>query len=89
MLQDMLEVATRKLEEQLERGSAESVPQFVFAEEDPEMRQRTHYPYLIGLAFPGLGNRVEAKAALHTVIEPNPNHTDAIHQLQRMRLEED
>jgi tetratricopeptide (TPR) repeat protein len=86
-LEEMLDVARQRLNEEPERSFADSVPQFVFAEEDLEIQRRTHTTYLIGLAHLGLGQSAEAEAAFHAVLERDPNHTDAISQLRRMSLE--
>ncbi len=83
-LGEMLDTARRRLEEETERGFADSVPQFVFAEGDPMEQQHSHYLYLIGLAHLGLEQKEEAEAAFHTVLERDPDHFGAVHQLRRM-----
>jgi len=84
-LTEMLERATRQLEEQAKQGFATSVPQFVFAEEDMETRRRTHLTYTIGLAHLGLGHAAEAKAAFETVLGRDPNHFGAQLALRELK----
>ena len=84
-LQKMLDDATRRMEEQAKQGFATSVPQHVFVEDDRQTRMRTHLTYSIGLAHLGLGQTAEAKAALETVLERDPNHFGA--QLALKELE--
>ncbi|MBN1249041.1 MAG: tetratricopeptide repeat protein, partial [Anaerolineae bacterium] len=84
VLQQMLERATVRLEEQAKQGFATSVPEFVFSEADMETRRRIHLTYLIGLARLGLGQEDEARAAFEDVLELSPNHPDAWARLQAL-----
>ncbi len=86
-LAEMLREATRKREEEVQSQFATSVPRFVFAEPDLQTRRRTHYTYLIGLAHLGLGQRAEAVAAFKAVLDQDPSHFSARHQLRRIEME--
>jgi tetratricopeptide (TPR) repeat protein len=76
-LQEMLEAAKQKREEEARSGFATSVPQFVFAEQDLQTRRRIHYTYLVGLAHLGLEQAAEAESAFIAVLEQDPNHFGA------------
>jgi len=81
-LKEMLDRATRQLEEQAKQGFATSVPQLVFAEVDRETLRRIHLTYVIGLAQLGLGQTSEAEKSFKTVLEREPNHFGALQALQ-------
>lgn len=81
-LRAMLKQAQERLEAQVQRGFATSVPQFVFAEDDMQSRMRTHLTYFIGMAHLGLGELAEARAAFESVLEHEPYHTGALDGLR-------
>jgi tetratricopeptide (TPR) repeat protein len=86
-LQEMLQGATQKREEEAKSEFATSVPQFIFAEQDLQTRRRTHYTYLIGLAHLGLGQTSEAVAAFQAVLVQSPDHFDTQYHLRRIEME--
>jgi len=79
---EMLDRATRQLEEQAKQRFATSVPQFVFTEVDRETLRRTHLIYVIGLAQAGLGQTTDAAASFKAVLELDLNHFGALRALQ-------
>lgn len=83
-LQEMLDNATRRMEEQAQQGFATSVPQHVFVEDDLQTRMRTHLTYTVGLAHLGLGQTAEAEAAFERVLDHDPNHFGTLLALKKL-----